>query len=100
MRPFFTLFACAALAACSTPETLTRSGLVSAGIPKPIAACMAGGMVDRLSLLQLRRLSGLAKADRSRNLDQFLYRVRSLRDPEIIAVTGSSAALCASGIAR
>jgi hypothetical protein len=79
---------------------LTRSGLVSAGIPKPIAACMARRMVDRLSILQLRRLAGLGKAERSRDLAQFLYRVRSLRDPEIVAVTGSSAALCASGLVR
>ncbi|WP_229732864.1 hypothetical protein [Sphingomonas psychrolutea] len=79
---------------------MTRSGLVSAGIPKPIVACMAGRMVDRLSILQLRRLAGLGKADRSRDLEQFLYRVRSLRDPQIIAVTGSSAALCASGMVR
>ena len=57
-------------------------------------------MVDRLSILQLRRLSGLGKANQSRDLSQFLYRLRSLRDPEIVAVTGSSAALCASGIAR
>ncbi|GGA44287.1 hypothetical protein GCM10011395_13120 [Sphingomonas psychrolutea] len=61
---------------------------------------MAGRMVDRLSILQLRRLAGLGKADRSRDLEQFLYRVRSLRDPQIIAVTGSSAALCASGMVR
>ena len=88
------------LAGCSTPEAKTREGLISAGIPRPIAACMAGRMVDRLSILQLRRLSGLGKAERSQDLDQFLYRVRSLRDPEIVGVTASSAALCATGLAR
>ena len=100
MRPVFALFACAALAGCSTPEALTRSGLIGAGIPRPIAACMAGRMVDRLSILQLRRLAGLGKADRARDLDQFLYRVRSLRDPQIVAVTSASAALCATGVVR
>ena len=87
------------LAACSTPEMMTRQGLVSAGISRPVASCMASRMVDRLSILQLRRLAGLGKADRSRDLDQFLYRVRSLRDPEIVGVTASSAALCATGLA-
>ncbi len=67
------------LAACSTPETMTRQGLVNAGISRPVAACMASRMVDRLSILQLRRLAGLGKAERSRDLDQFLYRVRSLQ---------------------
>jgi len=88
------------LAACSTPETMTRQGLVSAGISRPVAACMASRMVDRLSILQLRRLAGLGKAQDSRDLDQFVYRVRSLHDPEIVQVTATSAALCASGLAR
>ena len=57
-------------------------------------------MVDRLSVLQLRRLAGLGKAKQSRDLDQFLYRVRALRDPQIVAVTGAAAALCATGMAR
>jgi hypothetical protein len=88
----------ATLAACSTPEAPVRSGLVSAGIPQPIAACMAPRMVHKLSLLQLRRLSGLGKARSSQNLDQFLYRLRSLNDPQIVQVTASSAALCAVGL--
>ena len=88
------------LAGCSTPETMTRQGLVSAGISPSVATCMASRLVDRLSILQLRRLAGLGKAERSRDLDQFLYRVRSLRDPEIVGVTASSAALCVTGLAR
>ena len=87
------------VAACSAPEAMTRSGLVSAGIPRATAACMADRMVHRLSLLQLRRLSGLGKAGQSRNLSQFVYRVRSLKDPEILGVVTSSAALCATGLA-
>ena len=86
------------LGACSTPESMTRQGLIDAGIAKPTAACMAKRMVDRLSLLQLRRLAGLGKAERSRDLDQFLFRLRSLRDPQIVRVTASSAALCATGL--
>ena len=86
------------LGACSTPEQMTRAGLENAGIPKPMAGCMARRMVDRLSLLQLRRLSGLGKAEHSKSVDQFLYRVRSLNDPKIVGVTTSSAALCAIGV--
>jgi hypothetical protein len=86
------------LAACSTPEQMTRDGLESAGIPRPMAGCMAKRMVDRLSLLQLRRLAGLGKAGRSTSVDQFLYRVRSLNDSKIVGVTTSSAALCALGV--
>ncbi|QNA85800.1 hypothetical protein G4G27_18790 [Sphingomonas sp. So64.6b] len=87
-----------ALAACSSPETLTRDGLINAGVPQPVARCMAGRMVDRLSLLQLRRLSALGKAKQSRDLEQLLHRVRSLNDPQILSVTTSSAALCAVGL--
>ena len=86
------------LAACSTPEAMARAGLADAGIPRPTAACMADRMVHRLSLLQLRRLAGLAKAGRSKDRAQFLYRVRSLKDPEILGVVTSSG-LCASGLA-
>ncbi|MES1974621.1 MAG: hypothetical protein V4472_19360 [Pseudomonadota bacterium] len=100
MRMFLPIGLVLMLAACSTPEAMTRAGLVSAGIARPTAACMAGRMVHRLSLLQLRRLSGLGKAGRARDLDQFLYRVRALNDPEIVGVTASSAALCATGLVR
>ena len=86
------------LAGCSTPEDMTRQGLVRAGISRPVATCMARRMVHRLSLLQLRRLAGLGKAEDARSLDQFLYRVRSLNDPKIVGVTASSAALCAAGL--
>jgi hypothetical protein len=92
-------FAFIALAGCSTPEKMTRSGLVNAGIPTTTATCMAHRMVKRLSLLQLRRLSGLGKASDSKSLNQFIYRVRSLKDPEILSVVTSSATLCATGFA-
>jgi hypothetical protein len=87
------------LAACATPETQVRNGLVSAGLPKPLAGCMAGRMVDRLSLMQLRRLGDLPKASTHEPVDKFLHHVRALGDPEILGVTSSSAALCATGLA-
>jgi hypothetical protein len=48
---------------------------------------MADRMVDRLSLLQLRRLSVRSAASRTSaitdlSLDQFFHKVRALKDPE------------------
>ena len=77
------------------PEARLRDGLIEAGLSEPLAACMADRMVDRLSLMQLRRLADLKQAGRAPSLDAFLRRVRSLRDPEIWTVTSSSAAICA-----
>ncbi len=87
------------LAGCATPEQRVRNGLVRAGLSPPIASCMAGRMVDRLSLMQLRRLGRLGDIDRAEvrqmTLDQFLNRTRALQDPEIIAVVATSAGVCA-----
>jgi hypothetical protein len=87
------------LSACATPETRVRTALIDAGLSKPIAACMADRMVDRLSLIQLNRLSGLKKLRgqdmRKVSVDQFLKRTRSLQDPEILGVVTSSGLICA-----
>ena len=103
MKPviFLTLATAAALtlAGCATPEARLRTGLVDAGLSKPVAACMAERMVDRLSLTQLRRIGSLAslKDERMGDLsaEQFLRRVRALRDPEILGVATSSLGICA-----
>lgn len=87
------------LAACATPETRLRTGLMRAGLPQPVSACMADRMVDRLSLLQLRRLAALGslgdKPLRELTPEQFLRKVRALKDAEILAVATSSAVVCA-----
>ena len=87
------------LAGCATPEARLRNGLHNAGLSERMSACMAERMVDRLSLVQLRRLSALGSLKDKRiadlSLDQFLHKVRALKDPEILAVSTSSAALCA-----
>ena len=89
----------AMLSGCATPEAQVRAGLVNAGLSPPLAGCMAGRMVDRLSLMRLRRLGDLPRARESVSAGEFLHRVRALRDPEILSVTSSSAALCATGLA-
>lgn len=87
------------LSACATPETRVRTALIDAGLSKPIASCMADRMVDRLSLIQLNRLSGLKKLRgqdmRKVTVDEFLQRTRSLQDPEILGVVTSSGLICA-----
>jgi len=90
-----------ALAGCATPETRLRTGLIDAGLSQRVAGCMATRMVDRLSLVQLRRIGSLAslkdKNASDLSLNQFLHKVRALKDPEILSVTTSSAAVCAFG---
>ena len=87
------------LAGCATPEPRLRTGLQNAGLSKAMSACMAERMVDRLSLLQLRRLASLGslkdKHVADLTLDQFFRKVRALKDPEILTVSTSSAAVCA-----
>ena len=93
------LIAIAMLTACATPETRVRTALMDAGLSKPIASCMADRMVDRLSLIQLNKLSGLKKLRdkdvRKLSVDEFLKRTRSLQDPEILGVVSSSGLICA-----
>jgi type IV pilus biogenesis protein CpaD/CtpE len=88
-----------ALSACATPETRVRTALIDAGLSKPIASCMADRMVDRLSLIQLNKLSGLKKLRdkdlRKLSVDEFLKRTRSLQDPEILGVVTTSGLICA-----
>ncbi len=88
------------LAGCAVPEARLRTGLINAGLPKPFSACMEERIVDRLSLKQLLRIADLPRASRSESIEQFLHRIRALEDTEILAVTSSSAALCATGLAR
>jgi hypothetical protein len=88
-----------ALTGCATPETRIRTALIEAGLSKPIAACMAGRMVDRLSLMQLNKLRGLDKLKGQRadkiTIDEFVKRTKALQDPEILGVVSSSGVICA-----
>jgi hypothetical protein len=83
------------LASCAIPEARLRAGLINAGLPEPMAACMAQRMVDRLSLAQLRRLGDLPSATDSPSIRTFLHRIRALGDTQILMVSTSSAAVCA-----
>ena len=80
-------------------ESRVRSALLDAGLSERNASCMAGRMVDRLSLLQLRRIGRLSQLrgsdPRSTSVESFLHRTRALQDPEILAVVMTSAGVCA-----
>ena len=98
-RAILAAAALSALAACATPETRVRNGLMSAGLSAPISACMADRMVDRLSLIQLNKLNGLGKLKKQKpgdvTFNEFVKRTKSLRDPEIVGVVTSSGVVCA-----
>jgi hypothetical protein len=90
----------ATLAGCAVPEARLRAGLVNAGLSPPLAGCMAHRMAARLSLMQLRRIGDLPRARESVSVGEVLHRIRALRDPEILSVSASSAALCETGLAH
>jgi hypothetical protein len=79
-------------------EHRVRSALVRAGLSEGNADCMAERMVDRLTIKQLRKLEALQGDKRS--VADYVIAVRRVGDPEVIGVTASSAALCATGFAR
>ena len=84
-------------------ESRVESALLKAGLSERNAACMAERMVDRLTIAQLRKLEKLRGKNgepmKPRTLRQFVERVRAVGDSEVLAVTASSAALCATGLA-
>ncbi len=90
-----------ALAACATPETRLRAGLIDAGLSRNQSSCMAQRMTDKLSIPQLIRLSSLSKVKgqdvRDMSTKEFLHNVRALRDPEIVSVTTRAFLGCAIG---
>lgn len=79
-------------------ESRVRSALLGAGLSERNADCMAHRMVDRLTIDQLRKLEALRGDHRS--LEAYVLAVRRVGDAEAIAVTASSAALCATGLAN
>ena len=106
MRRLTVILGAAALAGCAQTiaESRVRSALEQAGLSEPHARCMAGRMVDRLTIDQLRKLEALGPREgeprRPVGLADFVERVRRVGDPEVVAVTASSAGLCATGLAR
>lgn len=83
-------------------EGRVHSALLKGGVPDPVASCMAGRMVDRLTITQLRKLERIKSPGGGYHLHSatdYLEAVRRVGDPEVIGVTATSAALCATGLA-
>ena len=99
MRILFLIPPLIALAACATPESRLRTGLMDAGLSRSQSACMAERMTDKLSIPQLIRLSSLSKVKgqdvRDMSAKEFLHNVRALRDPEIVSVSTRAFLGCA-----
>jgi hypothetical protein len=79
-------------------EHRVRAALVHAGLSEGNAECMAQRMVDRLTISQLRKLEALQGEKRS--IADYVVAVQRVNDAEVLAVTTSSAALCATGLVR
>lgn len=96
------LLAVCLLAACASPEQQLRTGLIDAGLPRDLSACMAHDMTPRLSVTQLMRLKSLSRVGdldpMTTSVERLLHQVRALRDPEILLVTSKAAARCALGL--
>lgn len=75
-----------------------KSALTEAGLSEANAACMADRMTDKLTIMQLRKLQALRGEKRS--LSDYVAAVRRVNDPEVLAVTATSAAVCTTGIGR
>ncbi|MHA6718521.1 hypothetical protein ACX40Y_03620 [Sphingomonas sp. RS6] len=82
------------LGGCAGPESRLRDGLERAGLSRPMAACMAERMADRLSLAQLMRIADLPRASGAGSVGELLRRLRALEDPAILSVTAGAAAHC------
>jgi hypothetical protein len=102
MRHLPFLIPIAALAACAQPfEGRVATRLSEAGLSRPMADCMAKRWVDRLSLVQLQKISSLSEdlaRERSQGrltVGRFIERVRAVDDPEVVSVVTSSTAACA-----
>lgn len=82
----------------SYTERAIEDQLVQRGVPVPIAACMAVRMTERLSTVQLSKLTRIQPRDGEAampaNVADFLARVRRIDDPEVVQVTAASAAIC------
>jgi hypothetical protein len=82
-------------------ETRVEAALTDNGVPPDLANCMAGRMVERLSLNQLRKLERIGPQDGETAVPngpgQFMDRINRVDDAEAIGVTARAAAACTIG---
>jgi hypothetical protein len=78
-------------------EARVRQSLAQAGVPEPVAACMAKPMAEDLTTRQLMALSDAASMARSPGqltIEQALKALRAVGDPEVIGVLSAAAFSC------
>ena len=100
MRVAVPALALLAVAGCAQPfEGRVAAKLNEAGLSKRMADCMAERWVNRLSVIQLQKISGLADALKDEGgkltVGRFIGEVRDLDDPEIVEVVTRSSVVCA-----
>ena len=84
-------------------EWQVKGALVDAGVGEKRAECMAGRMVDRLTIAQLWDLrQGMAaladEPEAGYSVGELIKRFERVGDGETVAVLTTSAALCALGV--
>lgn len=84
-------------------EWQVKGALVEAGVGERRAECMAGRMVDRLTIGQLWNLRQAmapleGEPEAGYGLGELVKRLRRVEDGEVVAVLTTSAGLCAIGI--
>ncbi len=98
MKRAFLILPLIALAGCvATPEQRVNAALQQAGVPSPVAHCMAERMVAKLSIAQLKELKALAKdhePGEKMSAKHILKRVATIGDPQIVEVTSRAAIGC------
>jgi hypothetical protein len=87
------------LCSCAvSKEARIRAALTDAGVPKPMAACMAERMADDLTGEQLRALARAASVARRPasevTIDQALKALRTVGDPATIGVLALATTGC------
>lgn len=102
MRAKILVLTLTALAACSQPfEGRVATRLAEAGLSRPMAECMAKRWVDRLNVIQLQKISGVAedlskeRGQRRLTVGRLIERVREVNDPEVFEVVSTSTIACA-----
>ena len=102
MRGKILLIAVVLVGGCAQPlEGRVATRLTEAGLSRPMAECMAKRWVERLNVLQLRKMSDLSedlRKERSQGrltVGRLIERVQAVDDPEIVSVVSSSSIACA-----
>ncbi len=97
MRKALLVLVLAAGGCAMTPYQRVRAALIEAGVPDPVANCMADRMTKKLSVGQLKELRYLSRSKNDQghfSTGEFVRRLREINDPEVVLVTSKAALRC------